>query len=61
MREELASGLGRHEHIAVLITEILAAAVATSGGVIVVQPNHASRNQIIHGLWHGILLSRSAT
>jgi hypothetical protein len=50
MRQELGSGLCRYEHIAVLITEISAPAIAASGSVVVMQLEHASRNHVTNGL-----------
>jgi hypothetical protein len=52
MRQELGSGLGRHQHVAVLITGISAAAIAASGSAVVMQPEHASRNHVISRLRH---------
>jgi hypothetical protein len=37
MRQELACGLGRYEHVAVPITGISAAAIAASGSAVVMQ------------------------
>ena len=50
MRQELGSGLGRYEHVAVLITGISAAAIAASGSAVVMQLEHASRNQVTSSL-----------
>jgi hypothetical protein len=53
MRQELGSGLGRYEHVAVLITGILTPATAASGSAVVMQLEHASRNHVISSLGHG--------
>jgi len=52
MRQELGSGLGRYEHVAVLITGISAAVIAASGSAVVTQLEHASRNHVISSLRH---------
>jgi hypothetical protein len=53
MRRELGSGLGRDEHVAVLIIGISAAAIAAPGTAVVMQLEHASRNHVISSLRHG--------
>jgi len=53
MRQEVGSGLGRHEHVAVLVTVISAAAIATSGSAVVMQLKDACRNHVISSLGHG--------
>jgi hypothetical protein len=53
MRQELGSGLSRHEHVAVLVPGIRAAAIGTAGSVVVVQLDHPSRSHVIGSLWHG--------
>ena len=50
MRQELGSGLGRYEHVAVLITGISAAAIAAPGTAVVMQLEHASRNHVTSSL-----------
>jgi hypothetical protein len=50
MRQKLGSGLCRYEHIAVLITEISAPAIAASGSVVVMQLEYASRNHVTNSL-----------
>jgi hypothetical protein len=53
MRYEVGSGFDRHQHVAVLVTGISAAAIATSSSAVVMQLEHASRNRVASSLRHG--------
>jgi hypothetical protein len=52
MRQEVGNGLGRYAHVAVLITRILAAAIAAPGSAVMIQLEHASRDHVTSSLRH---------
>jgi hypothetical protein len=52
MRQELGSGLGRYDHVAVLITGISAPTIGASGSAVVMQLEHTSRNHVTSSLKH---------